>query len=309
MDASVIIPLGENLQFLNMAVNSTIADIQGKNVEILLITHDPAAEKKLNIGNHPNVRFIHHKGTGSVASNLNVGIENAVGETIFRMDADDIWLPGRFEEQMKDLAANRTPISLGSVTHVNDTNVRIPQLRSLKEGTKFMSSTLLLGNSLVHPAIAFRKSWIESRRYEESIFEDWNFWITERAALHGILTTKRPVIRYRIHKNQVSRTRNVQKDDPIIQTWLQALNEDLKYTPNMSSPEDFFNRGNHGSITTELKNTLSDISKKLITNKDNYTQVLNLLQNYSPLMDVKLGLKNFPNPSFVFKALWREILI
>ena len=308
MEASIIIPLGTDQRFLGEALESVVRDTRRENVEIILVG---SVEAKLECSRDyifRNLEYISHKGEGTVANNLNIGIDSARGTVIFRMDADDIWNRGRFAIQMAQLEKSVAPVSLGTASHMNSKGLPIPRLRGVREGEKFDATTLMIGNSLVHPAIAYAKDWISLRKYEASKFEDWNLWLRERKELNGLSMTNSPVVRYRIHKRQISRNTKIRADDPIMNTWREALLDEFGYSPEMQSSQYFFNREVNCFDTNGVVKTLVSISQLLLENGANKVQVHNLMMSFSPSLiwhskhDILLSSK------FLTKAILRELM-
>jgi glycosyltransferase involved in cell wall biosynthesis len=100
---SVIIPVFNAERFLKKAVESALVLPEVK--EVLLIedgSSDNSLEicKALETGNGKISLFTHpnHENRGAGASR-NVGIENATGDFIAFLDADDFYLPNRFEAE------------------------------------------------------------------------------------------------------------------------------------------------------------------------------------------------------------------
>ena len=100
---SVIIPVFNAERFLQKAVESALLLPEVK--EVLLVedgSNDHSFEicKALETGNDKVRLFVHsnHENKGAGASR-NVGIENATGDFIAFLDADDFYLPNRFEAE------------------------------------------------------------------------------------------------------------------------------------------------------------------------------------------------------------------
>ncbi|MEQ6341612.1 MAG: glycosyltransferase family 2 protein [Gammaproteobacteria bacterium] len=95
---SVVIPLYNKPQYVRRAVESALA--QGDAIlEVVVVddgsTDDSAARVKAL--NHVKVRLV-EKPNGGVSSARNRGIEEARGEFIAFLDADDLYLPGFIDE-------------------------------------------------------------------------------------------------------------------------------------------------------------------------------------------------------------------
>jgi glycosyltransferase involved in cell wall biosynthesis len=102
---SVVINFLNAGQFLQEAIESVLAQTYD-NWELLLVddgSTDTSTEIALKyIQEHPGkVHFLEHDGhqNRGVSASRNLGISNANGEYIAFLDADDIWLPDKLEQQ------------------------------------------------------------------------------------------------------------------------------------------------------------------------------------------------------------------
>jgi glycosyltransferase involved in cell wall biosynthesis len=111
--SSIIIFLNAE-RFIQEAIDSIVAQTY-PNWEILLVD-DGSTDNSAKIANeyvrlYPDrIRYLHHqdyqnKGTGA---SRNLGIDNARGEYVAFLDADDIWLPDKLAEQVAILADRPT---------------------------------------------------------------------------------------------------------------------------------------------------------------------------------------------------------
>ena len=82
-------------EFVEEAVPSVLAqDFAAEKREILVVddgSQDDTQERLQKFGE--KIRYL-RKPNGGQASAFNLGFENACGEVIARLDADDVWLPG-----------------------------------------------------------------------------------------------------------------------------------------------------------------------------------------------------------------------
>lgn len=100
---SVIIPVYNAAQFLEKSVESAA---YFDEVEEIILVEDKSTDnsleicKKLASGN-PKIKFFQHpdKGNHGAGATRNLGIEKATGEFITFLDADDYYLPNRFDAE------------------------------------------------------------------------------------------------------------------------------------------------------------------------------------------------------------------
>jgi len=100
-------------RFIQEAVDSVFAQTY-KNWELLLVD-DGSTDGSTQIArqyaeNHPGkVRYLEHEGhqNRGMSTSRNLGISHAKGEYIGFLDADDIWLPHKLEQQVAILESTR----------------------------------------------------------------------------------------------------------------------------------------------------------------------------------------------------------
>lgn len=111
---SIIIPFYNSEQFLKDAIESVLEQTYN-HWELLLIddgSTDNSTEIALDYSNkHPEriyyLQHDEHKNKGACASR-NLGIKHSKGKYIALLDSDDIWLPGKLEDQVGIISKDKT---------------------------------------------------------------------------------------------------------------------------------------------------------------------------------------------------------
>ena len=212
---SVLLPVYNASRYLKSSVQS-ILDQTFTDFECIIIndgSSDNSAEILKTFSDKRLVIKHHDKNYGIVAC-LNEGLENANGEYIARMDADDVSLPERITEQVNCL--NDHP-ETGVCTV--DYNIIRNGLVS-KSNTWFESRdllTLLLFNSPVcHPASMFRKSVLNKSniKYYNTFkhAEDYHFWV-QLSSQTQFCIIKKKLFLYRIHDKQISEIKKKEQQE------------------------------------------------------------------------------------------------
>ncbi len=102
---SIIIPTYNASKFIKEAVDSALAQTY-KDIEIIIIDDGSIDDtKKVLEGYLPKIKYFYQSNKGLSAAR-NVGIKIAKGDCIALLDADDIFLPNKIEEQIKFLEEN-----------------------------------------------------------------------------------------------------------------------------------------------------------------------------------------------------------
>lgn len=103
---SVIMPVYNAALFLKEAIDSIISQTYS-NFELLIINDGSTDDSEKIVLSYKDERIKYFKQTNKgVASTLNIGIEKARGNYLWRHDADDISLPDKLEKQIKFLESN-----------------------------------------------------------------------------------------------------------------------------------------------------------------------------------------------------------
>ncbi len=107
---------------------------------------------------------------------LNKGIELAQGKYIARMDADDICMPERMEEQVKFMEKNPEIGVLGTWTITISGNKKYVGKYYAKP--EEIRAHLLFNTALAHPSVMIRKEVLSGLRYDENFkhAEDYDLW-------------------------------------------------------------------------------------------------------------------------------------
>lgn len=103
MKISVIIPVYNAEKFVSQAVESAL---QFDEVYEVILVEDKSPDNALEVcrqltEKHPRVKLFQHpdKGNHGAGPSRNLGIENATGDFIAFLDADDYYLPNRFDAE------------------------------------------------------------------------------------------------------------------------------------------------------------------------------------------------------------------
>src|SRR5690606_10854235 len=105
MNISVIIPVYNAQKYIEKAVASVL---QFQEVQEVLLIDDGSKDRSLKIctslaQKHPKIKVLTHPDNQNrgVSASRNLGIDNATHDFITFLDADDYWLPNRFDAERK----------------------------------------------------------------------------------------------------------------------------------------------------------------------------------------------------------------
>lgn len=207
---SVVMPvfrarLSDLRQSLGSILNQTYGNFE------LLIVYEPVPgdglsdylEKQAD----PRIRVIKTPRHAGLPRSLNMGLDEAKGKYIARMDADDISLPDRFEKQLAYMESHQKLAVLGSdISILGQTSRRRrypgvhPKVRAVR--------MLFYNAGIAHPTAFMRKRFLDENgiRYNEKISgsEDYYLWID--IILHGgaIHHLNEALLKYRLSDAQAT---------------------------------------------------------------------------------------------------------
>lgn len=169
---SVILSVYNSEKYLTEAIKSILVQTC-KDFEFIIID-DASTDKSSEIlknftAKDKRIILISNKKQLGLTRSLNKAIRQAKGKYIARMDADDISLKKRLEEQISFLEKNQDIVALGSwVVLINQKGQKIKTKRSPR-GYKNILCNIIKANPFIHPTLVFRKEVFDKvGLYDES---------------------------------------------------------------------------------------------------------------------------------------------
>jgi glycosyltransferase involved in cell wall biosynthesis len=214
---SVIIP-AYNAEGLIGSTLDSVLDQTYQDFEILVVddgSTDGTGEVVQSYGEPVRYR---RKENGGTASARNVGLQEARGEYVAFLDADDRWYPTKLERQMSlheahpDLAWSYTDSYLVDAES-GTILVRKSQVRPRTGGD--VLRPLLRGNFIAPSTLVVRRSVFDTvGTFDESAFyhsaEDWELWM-KIAARHPIYFLNEPLVETRQHTGRKTKTMDLDR--------------------------------------------------------------------------------------------------
>lgn len=207
---SVVMPVHGDAPYLRLALESSLAQVTQEQLQVLVVLDRVEPVVRQYLGSVADVRLetVEARGEGIVAA-LNTGIAAARFDLIARMDADDVMMPGRLDVQSRYLREHASVIAVGGQLQFIDDSGKVTGNRRYSVEPDIVRKRMPHRNQLAHPAVMMRRDSVLAIGGYRALFqygEDYDLWL--RLMEHGDLANVgTPVLNYRIHGEQVSRSR------------------------------------------------------------------------------------------------------
>lgn len=201
---SVIIPCYNYAQYLKECIDSVLAQTYLAHEVIVVSDGSPDIEEmKKVLAGYTDYRItLIEKPNGGLSSARNFGIEQAKGNYIMCLDADDKLIPGALEEHVK-LLSNDKSIAQCALMEFGERHViNVPPETTTLE-------RVMQANTIYCNALFPKQAWVDIGGFDESEtmrlgYEDWEAWIRMLAMGYHVNTSDFIALRYRCHEGQMT---------------------------------------------------------------------------------------------------------
>jgi glycosyltransferase involved in cell wall biosynthesis len=198
---SVVMPVYDSENYLQESIDSILRQTL-TDFELLIISEhgtDDASIRVIENYRDERIRHIHNTRRLGMAESLNLGLTEARGVYIARMDADDISHSRRLEKQVEFLQAHPEVGVCGTWRRLSDGRVIKNPIQNA-----IIRSFLIFDTLLAHPTVMMRRSLFENGMryppYEHA--EDFGLW-TQLADHTCFANLPEVLLFYRSHPRQV----------------------------------------------------------------------------------------------------------
>ena len=225
---SIILPVYNGASYLENAIVSVLNQTY-RNFELIIID-DASTDHSLQIVEYyrrqdTRILAIRSSMRRGVAKTLNIGLRAAGGDFIARIDADDLWLPEKLEQQVKVFNSDPELLLLGTAKILIDQNGDVIYGKSDWPVYSYgdIRNNILKKNLFSHSSVMFRKSVLTVAGYYNEDYknsEDYEYWI--RIITRGKTEILREsLVQYRLHPEMISwQKRRQQKFFVIKAKWM-----------------------------------------------------------------------------------------
>lgn len=193
---SIVISFYNVEKFLPFSIMSVINQTY-KNWELFLID-DGSSDQSVVVAEEfankdKRIKLISDGKNKGLAARLNESVEMANGDFYARMDADDVMIVNRIEEQVSFLTEHPDVDVVGSSAMVIDIN------------NKIINSMDYTGvcDTFIHPTVMTRPQWLKKNRYNDNLkmSEDRELWLRTQGT-NTFYNLSQPLLFYRIYENE-----------------------------------------------------------------------------------------------------------
>jgi glycosyltransferase involved in cell wall biosynthesis len=205
---TVLIPVFNAEKYLREAIESILNQTY-KNLEILIINDGSTDQSEDIILSYSDdrIRYIKNQQNIKLISTLNLGIKEAKGKYIARMDADDVSMLNRIEKQVRFLEENPSYILCGSNVKLIKNDQKTDEIIHYHNDSSDIKFALAFYCPFIHPTVLIRKEILVIHNlFYDSMFlhaEDYHLW-TKLVDFGDFINLQDELVYYRIHEHQIS---------------------------------------------------------------------------------------------------------
>lgn len=166
---SIIMAVFNGEKYLHFAIDSVIEQ-DFIDYELIIIddcSKDSTAEIISSYSDN-RIKYIRNQVNLGQTPSLNIGLKSARAKYIARIDADDIYLPGKLSKQFEFMEKNKNIVVCGTNGYKIDENGKVIGKLKVPQEPKDISFHLFYGSPMIHVSVLMRKSpIIEIGGYDE----------------------------------------------------------------------------------------------------------------------------------------------
>lgn len=221
----------EESRFLEEAIESILNQTY-KNFEFIIIGDNPSNERVNNLVSDyqkkdSRIIFKINETNLGLTRSLNVGLKLCRGKYVVRMDADDVSMPTRIEEQVAYMEAH--PSITAATTFAIGIDECGREIRKIEKTTDVnrIKRDLLFSCPLIHPSAIIRNEWPNKWRFEyDETFryaQDYALWVSVFKSGGQVFTLNKHLLKYRYSQTQIHSSHREEQNDCALRASHNAL--------------------------------------------------------------------------------------
>jgi len=268
---SVIMPVFNSEKYLASAIESILSQTI-KDFEFIIIIECGTNDETIEIVNYykcidSRIRLIQNNQRLGIAESLNEGIRLSRGIYIARMDADDISLPKRFEEQINFLECNPTISICGTWVELFGDETGFVRHRTEPEWIK---TCMIMCSEIRHPTVMMRAADMRNHDFcYDPNYDVEDFELFSRAVNDiKIANIPQVLLKYRIYNESSSSLKKDAFFTSVRNIAVRNLSKieidvSLEERPFLDTFQSFLKTANDVSVTRNLIERILQANQKL----------------------------------------------
>lgn len=217
---SVIMPAYNAQKNIGNAIDSILHQTF-KRFELIII-NDSSTDGTMQIVSayakkDSRIRIVRHTADRNIGKVLNMGIREARSDVIARMDADDISLPERLDEQYRLLNSSKKIAVVGLDIEIIDYEGNHVAARRYPTTNKEIKRCVFRYSPFAHPGVMFRKSMVEKVGMYDPAYspsEDLDLWF-RLGKYYEFASIPKTLLKYRLYPKSTSHS-NIKQLEKIV---------------------------------------------------------------------------------------------
>ena len=206
----------EPLKYLKLSIESILSQTY-TNIQLIIVNDNPKREDMADLlasyaREDSRIKYIVNSSNIGLVGSLNIGLKNAVGEFIARMDADDIATRDCLEKQLEFLKIKNYDLVGCNAIKIDEDGKEIGCL-NVPTAFEKIKEYQLYGGCVLHPTWLGKREVFEKLKGYRSVYacEDFDFIL--RAIQNGFKIGNMPTygLYYRIRTGSVSSKANIRQ--------------------------------------------------------------------------------------------------
>lgn len=235
---SVIMPAWNAEKYIAESIKS-VRNQTYQNWELLVID-DSSTDRTAEIiqkfaAQDSRIKYLNNLHSKGIVGALNSGLEAAKGDFIARLDADDLAVITRLQQQVDFLVTYQDIVIVGGgYTPFTDTEIADTLL--LPVNSLILRLSFCVGSFFCHPSVMFRRSLLtEFSSYPNVVAEDYAFF-SEILNKYKGSNLQVETVKYRVHGSNLSlvlKEDNLKSTELISQQNIEFLGGEISWLPEL----------------------------------------------------------------------------
>lgn len=250
----------ETLKDITEAIDSVLNQTFS-NFELLIVDDNPSrTDHKALLEEYKQkdsrIVIIENPKNIGLAMSMNKAAAKASSDILVRMDADDICLPERFDEQYQLLRSNCYDLVCGRFTEIDEESLDIeandihPEYKTSEE----IAQTLPYKSVIHHPTVMMTREIFERvNGYRDfPCAQDYDLWLRMLDANATFAMTNKTILKYRIRRESISSLKKIKQRLTV--EYIRDL-----YIERLRKGKDCFSKEHYQKyLSKHIKNELQD---------------------------------------------------